>query len=74
MTAIVGQAFRTEDNGSVPWNGLPTELVERTPEKKANPKPTIKQNTALKPFIRCLRSSRLGLRSMRFPVMLNNAD
>jgi hypothetical protein len=41
-TAIDGRALRTEGNGSVPWSGLQTELVERTPEKKASAEPSTK--------------------------------
>jgi hypothetical protein len=42
VPAINGQALRTEGNKSLPWSGLQTELVERTPEKSTSGKPSTK--------------------------------
>jgi hypothetical protein len=42
MTTIEGQAFRSEDNGSLACSGLQTELMERTSEKDASAEPSTK--------------------------------
>jgi hypothetical protein len=42
MTTIEEQALRSEGNGSVPWSGLQTELMERTPEKDVSGEPSTK--------------------------------
>jgi len=40
MTAIEGQARRSEDNGPLACSGLQTELMERTPEGEASAEPS----------------------------------
>jgi len=49
VTAIEGQALQSEGNGPVPWSGLQTELLERTPEKNASGEPS--PRTLLKLFV-----------------------
>jgi hypothetical protein len=39
-TTIVGQALRSEDNGSLACSGLQAESMERTPEKDASAEPS----------------------------------
>jgi hypothetical protein len=43
VTAIEGQAFRSEGNGPLPWSSLQTELAKRTPGKNFTVEPSAKQ-------------------------------
>ena len=44
MPSIEGRALRSEGNGPVPWSGLQTEFLERTPGKNARAEPSTKED------------------------------
>ena len=49
LRAIEGRPLQSEGNGPLPWSGLQTEFVERTPSENASAEPSTKD--ALKLFV-----------------------
>jgi hypothetical protein len=61
-------------NESVPWSGLQTELLERTPEKKPNAEPSTKEGIEAARLCASLLRPRLSINtvSLFFPRNVNN--
>ena len=47
VTSIEERALQSEGNGPVPWSGLQTEFLERTPGKDASAEPSTKDGAEL---------------------------
>lgn len=77
MTSIEERALQSEGNGPVPWSGLQTEFLERTPGKDASAEPSTKDGVEAVRF--CAFSPPSSLLDRQsvvafLPLIMNNSD
>jgi len=76
VTSIEERALQSEGNGPVPWSGLQTKFLERTPGKNASAEPSTKDDVEAVRFCAfSLPGSLLDRQSVVvFPLTMNNSD